>query len=354
MIKILYCGLKYDYADKSRGYSYEYLNFYKTLESMEGVKVFGFFIDEEGFFGKELMNKRLLSRVIEMEVDLVFCFLFRNEISPDTINTITNKYKIKTFNWFADDHWRVFNYSKLYAPLFTLVSTTDEGALKYYKGKGINNVILLQWGVNPRLYLPIVDNNVLDQDMTFVGQRFGERVKYINKLMRKGFSVKAYGSGWSGSRLSFEEMLKVFHNSKINLNFTEIYKYNIWQSWRPLLRIFLERDSGNFKFRGWNLRDNLNEYLGGFKRMIKGRNFEIPACGGFLLTGYAEGLEKYYELGKEVVVFKDDEDLFYKCRYYLENEDERKKIALAGYERTINHHVYEKRISDIFLAMELK
>jgi spore maturation protein CgeB len=83
-------------------------------------------------------------------------------------------------------------------------------------------------------------------------------------------------------------------------------------------------------------------------RQIKGRNFEVPGCGGFLLTEYVPGLEDYYVLGKEVACYDGVEDLVGKIKYYLENENERQSIAQAGYERTLRDHTYEKRLSQVF------
>ena len=81
---------------------------------------------------------------------------------------------------------------------------------------------------------------------------------------------------------------------------------------------------------------------------IKGRNFEVPGCGGFLLTGRAENLEAYYEIGREIVCFESTEELIEKARYYLAHEDERAAIARAGYERTMKEHTYAHRFAEIF------
>lgn len=82
--------------------------------------------------------------------------------------------------------------------------------------------------------------------------------------------------------------------------------------------------------------------------------FEIPACGGFLLAGYAKGLERYYELGKEIAIYRDEKEIPEMVKYYLEHDEERKKIARAGYERTIKEHTYEKRFLEIFKKIGLK
>ena len=86
---------------------------------------------------------------------------------------------------------------------------------------------------------------------------------------------------------------------------------------------------------------------------IKGRNFEVPGCGGFMLTGKADDLENYYQFGKEIVCFEDIHDLIDKIRYYLAHEEERAAIARAGYERTLREHTYAHRFEAIFKEMNL-
>lgn len=81
---------------------------------------------------------------------------------------------------------------------------------------------------------------------------------------------------------------------------------------------------------------------------IKGRNFEIPACGGFQISGPARDLEEYFVVGKETEVYRDLEDLTMKIQYYLEHDDEREVIARAGYERAVKDHAYDKRFAAIF------
>ena len=81
---------------------------------------------------------------------------------------------------------------------------------------------------------------------------------------------------------------------------------------------------------------------------IKTRNFEIPGCKTFLLTGYTKRVEDFYDIDKEIVCFKNTKELVDKIRYYLAHDGERERIAAAGYERTLRDHTYEKRFEEIF------
>jgi hypothetical protein len=81
---------------------------------------------------------------------------------------------------------------------------------------------------------------------------------------------------------------------------------------------------------------------------IKGRNFEVPGCGGFLLTGLAADLGTYYAIENEVSCFTSMKDLIEKVHYYVRHEDQRSRIASAGYQRTLREHTYVHRYSHIF------
>lgn len=76
---------------------------------------------------------------------------------------------------------------------------------------------------------------------------------------------------------------------------------------------------------------------------INYRTFETTGCGTMLLTNYTPGLEKLFDIGKEIVVYNNLADLDDKVKYYLENEEERESIAKAGYERSKKDHTYYQR-----------
>lgn len=75
------------------------------------------------------------------------------------------------------------------------------------------------------------------------------------------------------------------------------------------------------------------------------RVFEGTACGALVVTNStANGLNELFEVGREIVTYENDVDLFDKIVYYLEHEDERQAIAQAGYERTCAQHTYLHRM----------
>jgi spore maturation protein CgeB len=83
------------------------------------------------------------------------------------------------------------------------------------------------------------------------------------------------------------------------------------------------------------------------------RDFEATACGALLVTdSAANGLAELFEIGKEVVVFGDDQELLEKIDYYLAHEQERRAIAEAGFRRTHGQHTYQHRVRQILATLE--
>jgi spore maturation protein CgeB len=173
-------------------------------------------------------------------------------------------------------------------------------------------------------------------------------------LQEAGIKVDVWGSGWESGRLSQEEMIRVFNESRINLNLsnasTPVYCRPQSLLQRNVKRLFsMTRDSLS-KTEVSARADNENQH---YPEQIKGRNFEVPGCGGFLLTGKAENLEAYYEVDKEVACFDDMDDLIKKVKYYLCDEKLRETIAARGYQRTLDEHTYVHRFTEIFQRLGL-
>jgi spore maturation protein CgeB len=81
---------------------------------------------------------------------------------------------------------------------------------------------------------------------------------------------------------------------------------------------------------------------------ISQKVFMITGCGGFLILHYIKGIENFFEIGKEIEVFRNIDELFKKIDYYMENKEEREKIAKRGMKKTLKEHTYKKRIEKIF------
>ncbi len=351
-MRILYCALKYDYGIPSRGFSYEHENFYHTLFSMSNLDVTYFPFDEiMRRVGRRALNQELLERVERLSPDLCFFVLFTDEITQDTIREITRRGQTLTFNWFSDDQWRFESYSKHWATLFHWVSTTDKRAIEKYRTLGYDTVIPTQWACSSRI---LREHRGMDSkyEVTFVGQPHSNRRKTVTELKRRGLNVECWGHGWPRGRVSQDEMVQIFQQSRINLNFPASSTH---LGWKPIVKIFVRRRANDEMRlnRPAEFIDQFKALVGPRRLQIKARNFEIPGAGGFLLTGPAENLEEYYLPGKEIETFNSFDDLVEKLEYYLSHDQQRESIRVAGHARTRSEHTYEKRFLEIFRTMGL-
>lgn len=350
MVRILYTACKYDYMDVKRGYSFEHYNFYGTLSKLPQFEIIYFPYERMHEVGKDKMNEELRELVDKEKPNILLAIIFTDELKKEVIGEISKNTNTQTIAWFCDDSWRFDNYSKYWAPYFNWVVTADSRAPEKYHKIGYKNVIKSQFACNHFLYKPL--NLPKIYDVTFIGQPHSNRKKIIEKIKKTGINIKCWGKGWSNGRVSQEEMIKIFSQSKINLNLTKS-SGNI--SLKELVKIFLKRKN-NKSIQIDNPHhwiDNFKSFLGKRREQIKGRNFEIPGCQGFLITGDADNLCDYYEDGNEIVIYKDTNDLINKIKYYLEHDEEREVIAHAGYKRTLQDHTYEKRFNEIFKTIGL-
>ncbi len=142
-----------------------------------------------------------------------------------------------------------------------------------------------------------------------------ERVQILNRLAKK-YPVVLYSDKVTSKLLQnvevrawvdyWGEMPKVFYLSKINLNITS----------RSI-------ESG-----------------------VPQRVWDIMAVGGFCLTNYQPELEEYFEIGKDLEVYHNLEELEEKVAYYLQHEEQRVRIAINGYRKVREFHHYRARLTE--------
>ena len=60
------------------------------------------------------------------------------------------------------------------------------------------------------------------------------------------------------------------------------------------------------------------------------RVYDVLACGGFLLTDYNPGLEDEFEIGHDLVVFRNRQELKDQVHYFLSHPEEREEIGAGA------------------------
>ena len=243
----------------------------------------------------------------QIKPDLVFFIPNQDQVEFRTLRKMQDM-NVPILAWFCDDAWRFDDYTKYFLPFIDYAVTTDPYSVpKYYKNS-FENVILLNWAANPKHYIKMDCDKIYD--VSFVGQNHGIRGEIIDQLKQAGINIHAFGKGFT-ERISFDDMIKIWNQSKINLNFGAI-----------------SGKSGRIQ--------------------AKARDFEI-ACtgGGALLTQRNPLLEKYFN-NKEIVQWDNIEHLIDCIKFLLEKDSIRENYSKLARKRVLREHTYQHRFTEIF------
>jgi spore maturation protein CgeB len=357
-VKVVFAAFKFDYGKETRGESLEQRAFYPALKS-NFETVIPFWLEENGFPDDiPSLQEKLVQFVYNEKPDFVFFILMDSEIFPDTLLKIKNK--SSTINWFCDDAWRFKNYTSNIAKYFTYCITVDKYSISQYEECGINNVILSQWAAFD--YADNIDFTTLKytHEVSFIGSKSPTREWIISYLKKNNIHVECFGSGWENGKISYEEIKKILLESKINLNLSnsvsadiKFLNYLIGQLALAILKVVFTKPSISIKKIKFYM-GSIKYYFFGKKRVetIKARNFEISGCGGFQLSQFALEIEDYFQIGREISIFSNLDELKRQIIYYLKFSEEREKIRNNGYNRCIEH-TYDIRIRNILNSLIL-
>lgn len=178
-----------------------------------------------------------------------------------------------------------------------------------------------------RVYVPQEIKNK-KYDVSFVGRmdRVG-RKEFIAFLKRHGIAIEVFGWGSPNGVVDKKEMIAIFNNSKINLNFTGISE------------IFKNRVESRVK-------------------QLKGHCQEIALTKSFVLTEDSPGIHRMFAIGSEVDTFHDENDLLRKIQFYLKNDGQRKEMAEKAYHRAIQEYeivrVWERILQLVYFRAKNK
>jgi len=265
------------------------------------------------------INRDLLDKVEKSKPDFVLV-LKGKTINLNSIKKI-RELGIKTINWFPDatTNW---NSIEFLAPIYDYFFTYDPYILARLKKKGLNNCYYLPFSADLEKDsgFPSVKN--FQYDISFIGSYepglYDARVDYLSELADLDLHI------W-GNKNWLKTPLKKFYHGwiKDDKEMAEIYRKS---------KIVINIDQQIPEEVGLNLRP-----------------FEVTAAGTFLLNDpIKKDIFRLFEDGEEVVVFKNKEDLREKVNYYLIHDQEREKIAQAGFKRTKKEHTYLDRFEQMF------
>ncbi|APF40467.1 CgeB family protein [Neomicrococcus aestuarii] len=184
-------------------------------------------------------------------------------------------------------------------------------------------------GVNAS-YLPnAFDPNLAEpptqrrQEIVFVGARYDNRQLLLETLRDSGVPVRAYGRQWS-------------HHA--------IDKLRTWELSRP--QIPAERDIPLADAYQVQAIAAAAINVHGLQAGLAMRTFEVPGMGGLQLVDRPD-VDRFYDIGTEVLLFQSAEELVDLSRRALKDQIWAESIRAAGRKRTLAEHTFVHRIEDL-------
>jgi spore maturation protein CgeB len=306
-MKILCVFGRHNYGDPTRGMSPEYAAFVPALKRL-GHEVHHFESwDRRNYPDLGALNEALLNEVERIRPDVMLTVQMHYELWLETLEAIRARGDVATISWTTDDSWKYREVSRFIGHAYHAMTTTYSYVVPRYHADGIFNVLLTQWAASTEwLAEPLAASDCRYQ-ATFIGTANRDRRELVARLRSRGIEVACFGYGWPAGPLSGDEIPRIMRESIISINFAAS--------------------------KGEN--------------QIKARTFEVLGAGGFLLTGPAQGLERFFAPGLEIAVYQSFDDLVDKIHFYLSHPDERDRLAHAGHARVLQEHTYERRLAEV-------
>lgn len=368
--------------------------YFLTEEIARAVKALGHGVVRVGGSKDETCG-RILGRAMEAIVThRPDFFLTVNHLGFDEDGTLADLFRaieMPAAIWYVDSPNLVVRAFPKNVSSFSSVFVWDDGFRDSMKSLGFENVSCLPLGVDEAVFLPMnlsggerrkfgagvgfVGNSMVGPAREQLAKVPVELRGAVEKIARRlgaaremAFPEAVEAAVDRGERGAFEalpERDRSGFEAAVLWRATLLYRLSCLRTleeFRPCIR----GDSGwkalvNGKFR---LGPQLNYYkeLPSFYnacavnfnatsvqmgRAVNQRVFDVPACGAFLLTDHQESVEALFEVGKEIVTYRERGEIADLARFYLGNGRAREAVAKKGRERVLAEHTYRHRIETI-------
>lgn len=285
---------------------------------------------QKASLGKE--NESFISAVSVVKPDLLF--IIRGEfLFPETLAQIKRIVSCPIIGYVWDepfhthdknniDDYRRDNFRKG-VPLYDVIYVFDPFYIDDIKNNGARDVRYLPLATNPNRHREILvtdqDRRNYGYDVCFVGLPFENRIDVLERL--DDYRLGIFGDRWS---------------RKFALKGRKPPSYYMGKASGEIVnRIYLSS------------KIVLNIHHPQSKEGVNTRTFDIPACGAFEIVDYKKGVERHFEIDKEIVTFANIEELRSKIAFYLKNEDARRAIIARGKQRVLNEHTWIHRVKEV-------
>lgn len=255
------------------------------------------------------------------EPDLVFFYARPSLLSEEVFELLRKRWSCPLLGMNLDDKVEFLDYKIFssgdqdyarWAKLFDMNVTNGLAVSDWYRLRGLP-CIYSPPGMHQPPGLTMPDSSTFQYEFSFLGSMKPEREAVVNRIARAGIPIQLFGSGWPGGQW-VDDPCKIYRGSQLNLGIGLA---------SPSLVL----------------------------TTTKNRDFDCPSVGACYLTTYNWELTQQYELGKEILCYRNEDELIEMYGYYRKRPEVCLKIAQAAFRRCSAEYTWERRFRKVFQQM---
>lgn len=322
----------------------------------------------------EQANENVVKKIKSGKFDLFMSNLgYHKMLFPETVELI-KQFGVPTLR-IAWDNLMIPYLDKKLVSHFDLIWLTAKETQRLYEKWGAR-CIFLPYAANPYTYR--YESEKINRRVCFIGNPHGSRAIMINKLTKGGIPVDLYHG--KGTRSESNTVINIKYKA-IGPSPREAYLNRLFfHEGRKLIlgslvnkikgQTFINNNSSLTKFPGLSHEGMVKVYAesalslasssAGHTDVLKNplpiinlRNFEIPMCGGIELCKYNEELASYFEEGKEIILYRSEDELLDKAKFIIRKASEQDilQIKSSARKRAEAEHTWMCRFNKVFEAL---
>ena len=343
--------------------------------------------------GSQEFVESILSAILSFRPDFVLTINHLGVDKEGILTALLARMELPLASWFVDNpHLILYVYENLASDWVTLF-TWDVDNIESLKAQGFSRVHYLPLATDPHRFVFAPDTKPV-RDVAFVGNSMVHKVRA--KLRHYDFPPalisgrEELGRAFMASgALSVSRFLKEEHPRHAELfralpDVDTRLAFETLITWQATLLYRLQRVERLLPFHpllvgdpgwpellpqgGWSYHRELNYYADlplfypatrinfnctsqQMKGAVNQRVFDVPICGGFLLTDHRRQMEDLFEPGREIISYQDPGEIPELVRHYLPREAERRRVTEAARARILAEHTYDLRLASLVRTM---
>lgn len=325
-------------------------------------------------------NDNLLIHIKEQQYDLFLANLCNEQhIHAAAIDEI-RRMGIPTMSFRSDNLVMPYNDKELASHFDLLWLTSKE--TKYLYDKWGANTYFAPYAANPFVF-HFSQPNYFVHHVCFIGTPYGSRTRMMNVLLENNIDLTLfYGKSEKTNKETkntIETRQKIQSLSKIHVLYNRLCfhegrrltwgtivdkisgKREIIQSEHLFREKSVDCESIGNIYSQYTLSlastsAGHTDVLQKPVKVINLRNFEIPMSGGIEICRYNPELAEYFEEGKEILFYRDKNELIDKAKYYTQKASDKEILSIkkAARLRAENEHTWMNRFKMSFDILGLK